>query len=204
MPASFTRNNAWANGGTLAGNADLLWYTIGVGKMMQRSITDPTSWWYFAAIHGDGPEWAGITAPPQVPPLPSPELRGWSQCQHATWYFPPWHRGYLIALEIRFARTLFLSAGPPPGRCPIGIISGSKSGGSIQYTAGVFGEDFPAGGQPATWRTGEYCGIADPLFVDAGYGPNGDGVIFVPTQAGITAHPQDPNSDFAFRVVTAN
>jgi len=99
MAATFTRKNAWGGGGTLEGNSDLLWYAIGVGQMMQRAITDPKSWWYFGAIHGDGPEWGSITAPPRVPPLPSPDLQGWSQCQHATWYFPPWHRGYLIALE---------------------------------------------------------------------------------------------------------
>ena len=66
-----------APGGTLEGNSDLLWYAIGVGQMMQRAITDPKSWWYFGAIYGAGPEWGSITAPPQVPPLPSPELQGW-------------------------------------------------------------------------------------------------------------------------------
>lgn len=23
----------------------------------------------------------------------------WDQCQHQTWFFAPWHRGYLLALE---------------------------------------------------------------------------------------------------------
>jgi len=27
----------------------------------------------------------------------------WSECQHGSWYFLPWHRGYLIAFEASFA-----------------------------------------------------------------------------------------------------
>ena len=91
MAATYTRNNAWNNGGTLTGNPDLFWYAVGVGVMITRGISDTKSWWYFGAIHGDplapwgnGTEWASITAPPSVPPLPSSDLQGWNQCQHFT------------------------------------------------------------------------------------------------------------------------
>ena len=50
--ATFTRANAWNNGGTFA-NTDLLWYAKGVGAMQARTLNDPSSWWFFAAIHGE-------------------------------------------------------------------------------------------------------------------------------------------------------
>jgi tyrosinase len=203
MPATFTRNNAWDNGGTLEGNSDLLWYAIGVGKMMQRSITDPKSWWYFGAIHGDGPEWAGITAPPQVPPLPSPELQGWSQCQHATWYFPPWHRGYLIALENQVREDIVSLGGPATWALPYWDYFGQQNPpDQFNIPAAFLEQNFPPAASLPPGVPPNIPGSPNPLFVTARYGPNGDGVIFVPTQAGIDAHPQDPNSDFDFGIVT--
>lgn len=114
--AVLTRNNAWNNGGTFD-NSDLLWYAKGVGVMMSRALSDPTSWWFYAAIHGqyivdndgsgppptDYPNWGKIPPVPAVPttPLPGASVMAqyWDQCQHAGWYFPPWHRGYLYAIE---------------------------------------------------------------------------------------------------------
>ncbi|HEV2696090.1 MAG TPA: hypothetical protein VG347_24590, partial [Verrucomicrobiae bacterium] len=34
-------------------NQNIVWYAVGVNKMMQRTLDDPASWWYFGAIHGD-------------------------------------------------------------------------------------------------------------------------------------------------------
>jgi hypothetical protein len=31
--------------------------------------------------------------------MPSRTDAYWSECQHGSWYFLPWHRGYLIAFE---------------------------------------------------------------------------------------------------------
>jgi tyrosinase len=200
MAATFTRNNAWDNSGTLEGNSDLLWYAIGVGKMMQRDITDPKSWWYFGAIHGDGPEWSGITAPPQVPALPSPDLRGWNQCQHATWYFPPWHRGYLIALENQVREDIVSLGGPSTWALPYWDYFGPQN--QFDLPPAFSQQNFPPAANLPAGVPANIPGSANPLFVAARFGPNGDGVIFVPTQAGINAHPQDPSSDFDFGVVT--
>ncbi len=49
--AEYTRANAWNNGGTFD-NSDLLWYAKGVGAMQARALDDLSSWWFFAAIHG--------------------------------------------------------------------------------------------------------------------------------------------------------
>ena len=201
MAAAFTRNNAWNNGGTLQGNADLFWYAVGVGQMMTRDITDPKSWWYFGAIHGDGPEWAAITPPPQVPPLPSPDLKGWSQCQHATWYFPPWHRGYLIALENQVREDIVAQGGPSTWALPYWDYFGTNPANQFNIPPAFTQQNFPSTGLPANAPAG-IAGSPNPLFVADRYGPNGDGNIFVPTDAGIAANPQDPQSDFQFGAVT--
>jgi hypothetical protein len=72
--ATYTRANAWNNGGTFD-NADLLWYAKGVGAMQARALNDSSSWWFFAAIHGEyvtGPEfpgWGFIPSPPNAPTI---------------------------------------------------------------------------------------------------------------------------------------
>jgi tyrosinase len=121
VAASFTRNNALNEGGTFE-NQDLLWYARGVRVMMDRRLDDPTSWWFFAAIHGQAigfttpSAWGNIPGPPSVPttPLPAKSVSDlyWDQCQHLTWYFAPWHRGYLMALEMQI-RTAIGGLNPP-------------------------------------------------------------------------------------------
>src|ERR1700722_9425722 len=113
--AKFTRKNAWNNNGTFE-NPDLLWYAKGVQMMQSLPISDPTSWWFYAAIHGQylkneitDPRYlylnwkniAYISGAAQINKLPPTKLTDlfWDQCQHATWFFLPWHRGYLVALE---------------------------------------------------------------------------------------------------------
>jgi tyrosinase len=92
--AKYIRTNAWSNGGDFS-NTNLLWYAKGVGEMQKRSLDELSSWWFFAAIHGQyvTPEslknpnafpWSKIPSPPNVPttPLPSKEVSGefWDQC----------------------------------------------------------------------------------------------------------------------------
>ncbi|OAZ03223.1 tyrosinase family protein [Flavobacterium succinicans] len=119
----YLRRNAWDanNGGQFvdqSGNyTDLYWYAKAVQVMQSRPISDPTSWWFYAAIHGQLllPEsvyprpyqylnWVNISyigSSANLSTLPSKSLTNlfWDQCQHGTWFFPPWHRGYLVALE---------------------------------------------------------------------------------------------------------
>ena len=64
----------------------LLGYARAVAAMQQLPLTEPTSWRYQAAIHGI----AGAAPPSGAP---------WNECQHATWYFLPWHRMYLFQFE---------------------------------------------------------------------------------------------------------
>ena len=84
MATTYTRTNAWNKGGSF-NNLDLLWYAKGVGKMMSRSLNDPASWWFYAAIHGEYvnpntawykknparfPDWGFIKPAPKVPTTP--------------------------------------------------------------------------------------------------------------------------------------
>ncbi|WP_164975789.1 MULTISPECIES: hypothetical protein [unclassified Chryseobacterium] len=48
----FLRKNAWNQEGTFE-NSDLFWYAKAVAEMQTRTLDDPTSWWFFAAIHGE-------------------------------------------------------------------------------------------------------------------------------------------------------
>jgi tyrosinase len=183
--ASFTRRNAWNNGGTFD-NPDLLWYAKGVGVMQSLPLDNPNSWWFFAAIHGEYitgetafPGWGFIPGPPQVPitPLPSQNLQDlyWEQCQHQSWYFPPWHRGYLVALEAQI-RAAVVSLGGP-------------SDWALPYW-NYFGPDDEYEIPPAFTQQTLPDGTPNPLFVEARYGPFSDFNIFVPippvSEAGMT------------------
>jgi len=52
--------------------------------------SNPLGWRFLAAIHG--------LAAPNGDPDTSNAL--WSNCQHGSWYFLPWHRMYLMAFEL--------------------------------------------------------------------------------------------------------
>jgi len=192
--AIYVRRNAWTNGGDF-GNADLLWYAKGVGKMMGRSLDDQTSWWFYAAIHGEYvspknnqttyPGWGFITAPPNVPssPLPGSNIRDqyWNQCQHQSWYFLPWHRGYLLSLEAQLRTEIISLGGPSSWALPY-----------WNYLGGTGGSQFTI--PPAfTEKTLPNDGGANPLFVAMRYGPEGNGNIYIPTAAGMVGHQSDPN-----------
>ena len=171
---AFTRTNAWNNGGNF-NNPDLLWYARGVGVMQSRALNDPNSWWFFAAIHGEYvtetgyPGWGSIPTPPQVPttPVPSQSVldRFWNQCQHQSWYFPPWHRGYLVALEAQIRAAVVSLGGPSTWALPYWNYLGPDD----QY-------EMP----PAFAQRSLPDGAPNPLFVTARYGPNNDGNIFIP------------------------
>lgn len=156
----------------------IVWYAVGVNAMMQRPITDPASWWYFAAIHGEDigatdqgmPGWRKLIAPPSVVwgtfGGGSPYPITWDQCQHGTWYFPPWHRGYLMALEAQLQADISASGGPTTWALPYWNYWNSNGNLPVEFTqpnlpsATGSGAPFPAGlgGQP------------NPLYVAMRYG----------------------------------
>src|ERR1700741_1494542 len=90
-------------------NPTLEWYAKAVLKLRALPATDRTSWRYLGAIHGFNNDlWIAkkvITDKDSLPPSAETDGRMWNQCQHRTWYFLPWHRGYLYAFEAILAAT---------------------------------------------------------------------------------------------------
>lgn len=195
---NYVRNNAWNDGGDF-NNQDLLWYAKGVQKMMSRSLDDPASWWFFAAIHGEYvnpqnpwfttppqfPDWGFIQGPPQVPTSPLPTQANqelfWNQCQHGTWYFLPWHRGYLMALEAQLRADIISLGGPEDWALPYWDYFGTSG---KQYE------------MPPAFAQKTLDGEPNPLYVAMRYGPEGEGVIYVATPAWEAAQPQPADPVF--------
>jgi tyrosinase len=98
-----TRRNVYA-----LGSGDwpdtLLWYARAVKAMKARPLADRTSWRFMAAIHGiNRALWDQYKFTKPLPDDPAPPVSVsdiyFNQCQHQSWYFLPWHRGYLQAFE---------------------------------------------------------------------------------------------------------
>jgi tyrosinase len=57
--SNLVRKNAWDanNGGQFQDQSgqytELYWYAKAVQTMQSRPISNPTSWWFYAAIHGE-------------------------------------------------------------------------------------------------------------------------------------------------------
>tara|TARA_R110001592_G_scaffold146692_5_gene370887 strand:+ start:2347 stop:3870 length:1524 start_codon:yes stop_codon:yes gene_type:complete len=172
MP-NFLRKNAWNQQGTF-NNTDLLWYAKGVGVMQSRALNDESSWWFFAAIHGEYisetsfPGWGSIPGPPSVPttPVPSQSVQNkfWNQCQHQSWYFTPWHRGYLIALEAQIRSAIVGLGGPSTWALPYWNYFGPQN----QYRI-----------PPAFTQQRLPDGSPNPLYVNARFGPTNNRNIYI-------------------------
>lgn len=193
--AKSTRTNAWNNGGTFD-NQELLWYAKGVGAMQARAISDPASWWFFAAIHGQYLQsatlpmyaangWGAIPTPPTVPigntyQGPS-STQYWDQCQHQSWFFAPWHRGYLLALEAQIRADVIRLGGPSTWALPYWDYFGDTTQYKQYYIPPAFVQQTMPDGSP------------NPLYIAARYGPDGTGGdIYVPTPQANKDHPQKP------------
>ena len=98
-----------------AWSTTMLWYARAVGELRTRAIADRTSWLYLAAIHGINPSgWIAQTLFLSTDPTPSRNEQQlmFNQCQHAGWFFLPWHRGYLAAFEAILADWITEQGGP--------------------------------------------------------------------------------------------
>jgi tyrosinase len=162
-----TRQNVWKLGGDWAD--PVLWYARGVARMKARALDEPTGWRFYGAIHGIDPQlWQQLGYLSASDPMPPENLtdRFWKQCQHGSWFFLPWHRGYLRAFEaIIRAEVAKLPGAPPEWALPYwNYFNDGES-------------PLPPAFASPDWPDGQGN---NPLFVAQRYGPNNDGNVFVP------------------------
>jgi len=116
---TFTRKNVWELGGDWAD--PILWYARGVKAMKSRALNEPTGWRFYGAIHGiDQGLWQQLGYLSRQDRMPSrADIDAyWSECQHGSWYFLPWHRGYLIAFEAVVRDAVVKLGGPADWALP--------------------------------------------------------------------------------------
>jgi len=163
---TFTRTNVWALGSDWADA--ILWYARGVAAMKARALAEPTSWRFYGAIHGiDQPLWKllGYLKSSDAMPSAANLSRFWKQCQHGSWYFLPWHRGYLLAFEANIRAEVLKLGGPNDWALPYWNY----------FKPNQF--KLPPAFASADWPDGKGN---NPLFVPQRYGPNSDGDVYVP------------------------
>jgi tyrosinase len=160
------RRNVWGLDDPWA--EPVLWYARGVAAMKARAIQEATSWRFYGAIHGiDQDLWKQLgylEAGETLPNSPSVK-RYWDQCQHGSWYFLPWHRGYLLAFEENVRAAIVALNGPKDWTLP--YWNYFKAGQATLPTAFA----------TLDWPDGKGT---NPLFVPQRYGTNGDGKVVVP------------------------
>ena len=103
--AARIRRNVWS---LPAGDGTLDWYRRAVAALIPQPAALTNSWRYLAAIHGV----------PQGQTVPAGAGAFWDQCQHQSWFFLPWHRGYLASFESVVARQVADLGGPPDWAVP--------------------------------------------------------------------------------------
>ncbi len=162
---TYVRKNVWELGDDWAD--PILWYARAVADMKTRPLADPTSWRFYSAIHGiDDDLWRKYKYLNDTDVKPSDDVIAeyWEQCQHATWYFLPWHRGYLLTFEAVVRAAVVRLGGPADWSLPYWNYSKLNQAG------------LPPGFQSQTWPDGKG---PNPLYVVERYGPAGDGNVAV-------------------------
>ena len=109
----FVRQNVYALGDDWA--EPILWYARGVRAMKARYLDDVTSWLFYGGIHGYLRwlwDFHGLSLPGDPEPTQQDIDSYFDQCQHQSWFFLPWHRGYLFALERQIRHEIERLGGP--------------------------------------------------------------------------------------------
>ncbi|MBW8287153.1 tyrosinase family protein [Chromobacterium subtsugae] len=131
--------------------------------MKEKPLDDPLSWRFWGGIHGfDQTLWQAnnywaVGEPTKAVPY-------WDQCQHGSWYFLPWHRGYIWAFEAVVRAEVVKLGGDPGWTLPYwDYFKPDQNGLPVEFTS-------------ADWPEGQGD---NPLYVPQRYGPNGDGNVFI-------------------------
>jgi tyrosinase len=108
-------------------DATLDWYARAIGEMSKRPINDPTSWRYQGAIHGYVRSQDPYAKSTDILPSSADQTKYWNQCQHGSWYFLSWHRGYLIWFERICLAAIVKLGGPKDWALPYWNYSDPKN-----------------------------------------------------------------------------
>jgi tyrosinase len=161
------RRNVWELGGDWAD--PILWYARGVAAMLDRPFADPLSWLFYAAIHGYKAErWQKYGYLNSPEPDSTTKDAFFEQCQHGTWFFLPWHRGYLWAFEATIRAEIIKLGGPADWALPYWNY----------FKPGQ--EKLPPAFASLDWPDRHRFNRVNPLFVRQRYGPKRDGDVYVP------------------------
>jgi tyrosinase len=86
--------------------------------MQELDMDRAASWRYQAAVHRYLRAEDPLADPRDVLPSPQDQQRFWTQCQHGSWFFLPWHRMYLRIFEDIVASTVAGLQGPADWALP--------------------------------------------------------------------------------------
>jgi len=156
---TYVRKSVWANGGDFR-DPLLYWYAKGVAALKAKPLNDKTSWRFMAAIHGiDFNLWQqyGYYNPGEPLPAQAIQDKYWNQCQHQSWYFLPWHRGYVWSIESLLRQAIISLNGPSDWAMPYWDYSDT-----VQSNARML--------PPAFAQKTLNDGAANPLYVAQRYG----------------------------------
>jgi tyrosinase len=141
-------------------NDTMLWYAKAVRELRGRPVTKKASWRYLAAMHDfDQAQWInlGYLAKGEALPKKPERDRYWSQCQHQTWYFLPWHRAYLHSFEDIVRDAIKSLRGPADWALPYWNYSNTKNPDATKVPKAFLDKKLPDG-------------TPNPLFVKARHG----------------------------------
>ena len=163
---SYTRKNVWGLGDNWA--SDILWYARGVGAMRRELLRIQPVGASTVRFMASTPLFGSnlvIFSPTEAQPSADQQATFWNQCQHGTWYFLPWHRGYVLAFEANIRAEVIKLKGP--------------AGWALPYWNYFNSNEFklPPAFATADWPDGKGN---NPLFVPQRYGPGDDGNVYVP------------------------
>jgi Common central domain of tyrosinase/Polyphenol oxidase middle domain len=112
----YVRRNIWSLEAATMWDPVSLAYARAVRAMQQRHPDDPTSWSYQTSLHST------YTQSPQP---------DWNMCQHANWFFLPWHRLYIYWFEQIVRAAVIEQGGPADWALPYWDYSSGYPGNSL-------------------------------------------------------------------------
>ena len=150
-----TRKDAWK---LSSSDKTLHWYAVAVSEMQSRKFANPLSWLFQAAVHGYDAGLYPPIKPGDPPPLAKVQTTYWKKCEHASWWFLPWHRIYVFLFEQMCLDIIRAKGGPEDWALPYWDYSHPK--GTPERT------------MPDAFRNSTLGGAPNPLFIS----PRGVGV----------------------------